>query len=75
MPSDTVSSNPKIKEQWLKVKRTTGLYQYIPNGVYHARVCHGGRLYRESLQTKDLAFAKLSPVLTPSRTGGLSPNT
>jgi len=26
--------------------------------VYHARVGHGGKLYRESLKVKDLALAK-----------------
>jgi hypothetical protein len=50
---------PKFKKQWLKVsKRIPGLYQYRPSGVYHARVRHGGKLYRESLKSKDLAFAK-----------------
>jgi len=57
MQSDTPSSRPKRK--WLKVsKRIPGLYQYVPSGVYHARVRHGGKLYRESLKSKDLAFAK-----------------
>ncbi len=57
MHSDTLSSRPKKK--WLKVsKRVPGLYQYLPSGVYHARVRHGGKLYRESLETKDIAFAK-----------------
>src|SRR6266480_4708362 len=59
MQSDTFSSRPKIKKKWLKVsKRLPGLYQYVPSGVYHARVRHGGKLYRESLKSKDLAFAK-----------------
>src|SRR6266481_5824744 len=61
MPSNTVSSHPKRKRkssQWRKVPRTVGLYQYAPNGVYHARVCHGSKLHRQSLETKDLAFAK-----------------
>ena len=30
----------------------------FPSGVYHARVRHGGKLYRESLKVKDLALAK-----------------
>jgi integrase len=47
-----------MKYTWRKVPRSVGLYEYIPNGVYHARVKHGGRVHRESLQTKDLAFAR-----------------
>ncbi len=59
MQSDTLSRRPKIKRKWFKVsKRIPGLYQYVPSGVYHARVRHGNKLYRESLETKDLAFAK-----------------
>jgi integrase len=46
------------KPNWRKVPRSVGLYQYLPNSVYHARVKHGGRVHRESLKTKDLAFAK-----------------
>jgi integrase len=30
----------------------------MPSGIYHARIRLGGKLYRESLETKDLAFAK-----------------
>src|SRR5437773_8080300 len=63
MQSDTLSPAPKIKRKWHKVnKRVPGLYQYIPSGVYHARVRHGGKLHRESLETKDLAFAKRQPA-------------
>jgi integrase len=43
---------------WRKVPRTSGLYLYVPSGMYHARVRHGGKLYRESLETKDAALAK-----------------
>jgi integrase len=39
-------------------KRVSGLYQYKPSGTYHAIVRRRGKLYRESLKTTDLAFAK-----------------
>ena len=58
MQSDTLSLHTKNKRNWHKVKRVSGLYQYVPSGVYHARVRHGGKLYRESLEIKDLALAK-----------------
>jgi integrase len=58
MQSQRISSPPKNKSKWYKVKRVSGLYQYVPSGIYHARVRHGGKLYRESLETKDIAFAK-----------------
>ena len=58
MQSDTLSRRTKHKSNWHKVKRVSGLYQYLPSGVYHARVRHGGKLYRESLNIKDLALAK-----------------
>jgi integrase len=58
MLSDTISPNLKIKRKWHKVKCCVGLYQYVPSGVYHARIRHGGKLHRQSLETKDLAFAK-----------------
>jgi hypothetical protein len=48
-------SRPKSIRKWLKVsKRIPGLYQYRATGVYHARVRYGGKLYHESLETKDL---------------------
>jgi integrase len=57
MQSHALSSRTKTK--WLKVsKRIPGLYLYRPSGVYHARVRHSGKLYRESLETKDATFAK-----------------
>jgi hypothetical protein len=56
--TDSLSTQSKSKSKWLKVSRSVGLYRYIPNGIYHARVRHGGELHRESLETKDLAFAK-----------------
>jgi len=50
---------PKKKPVWRKVsKRLTGLFEYVPSGTFYAYVSRRGRLYRESLQTKDLAFAK-----------------
>jgi integrase len=56
-PTDSHSTHPKSK--WLKVgKRIPGLYQYAASGIYHARVRRGGKLYRESLKTNDLPFAK-----------------
>jgi integrase len=58
MQSQGISSPPKNKSKWYKVKRVSGLYQYVPSAIYHARVRHGGKLYRESLETKDIAFAK-----------------
>ena len=58
MQSRRISSPPKNKSKWYKVRRVSGLYQYMPSGIYHARIRHGGKLYRESLETKDVAFAK-----------------
>jgi integrase len=47
------------KSKWRKVgPRWPGLYCYVPSGRYFAHLRRGGRLYRESLRTKDLAFAK-----------------
>jgi integrase len=43
---------------WEKVARSIGLYGYIPNGQYFARVRFKGKLYRRSLETTDLALAK-----------------
>jgi integrase len=44
---------------WRKVsKRITGLFVYVPSGTFFAYLSRRGKLYRESLQTKDLAFAK-----------------
>jgi integrase len=55
----TKPNGTKAEKVWRKIsKRVAGLYQYLPSGVYHARVRHGGKLHRESLETKDLAFAK-----------------
>lgn len=57
--SRSKQQNVKTKPVWRKIgKRLTGLFQYIPSGTYYAYVSRRGKLYRESLQTKDLAFAK-----------------
>jgi integrase len=63
MQRDNRSTGAKRKEektrQWVKVsKRISGLYLYQPSGTYHAIVRRRGKLYRESLKTTDLAFAK-----------------
>jgi integrase len=46
------------KNTWEKVSRAIGLYRYVPNGRYFARVRYRGKLFRKSLDTDDLAFAK-----------------
>jgi integrase len=58
MHSHAISPQPKKTKIWRKVKRTVGLFQYLPTGMYHARIRHGGTQYREPLKTNDLAFAK-----------------
>jgi integrase len=62
MQRDNRSTGAKRKEktsQWVKAsKRVSGLYLYQPSGTYHAIVRRRGKLYRESLKTTDLAFAK-----------------
>ena len=47
------------KLKWRKVGPAwPGLYYYVPSGKYFAHLRRGGRLYRESLRTTDLQFAK-----------------
>jgi integrase len=62
MQKDSGSTRAKGKaktSKWVKVsKRISGLYRYGPSGVYHAAVRRRGKLYRESLRTTDLAFAR-----------------
>jgi integrase len=64
MQKDSGSKRAKRKAesrpwQWVRVsKRISGLYQYKPSGTYYAFVRRRGKLYRESLKTNDLAFAK-----------------
>ena len=58
MQSDAVSRRTKNKPMRHKVKRVSDLYDYLSSGVYHARVRHDGKLYRESLKVKDLVRAK-----------------
>jgi hypothetical protein len=48
----------KQKNIWEKVSRAIGLYRYVPNGRYFARVRYCGKLYRKSLETDDSALAK-----------------
>jgi integrase len=54
-----MQSHSKTKPVWRKAsKRITGLFIYVPSGTYFAYLSRRGKLYRESLGTKDLAFAK-----------------
>jgi integrase len=46
------------KNTWEKVSRSIGLYRYVPNGRYFARLRYCGKLYRKSLETDDSALAK-----------------
>jgi integrase len=47
---------PGCKPVW---KRSlAGLYRYEPTGSYFARIRYGGKLYRQSLETKDFQLAK-----------------
>jgi integrase len=46
------------KNTWEKISRSIGLYRYVPNGRYFARVRYYGKLYRKSLETDDSALAK-----------------
>ncbi|HEU5247170.1 MAG TPA: tyrosine-type recombinase/integrase [Candidatus Udaeobacter sp.] len=74
MQSDAVPSRPKTIKSWRKVsKRISGLYQYRPTGMYHARVRYGGKLYRESLETEDLQFAKRKLAVFKQRLGHTDP--
>jgi integrase len=49
---------PENNNTWEKVNRAIGLYRYIPNGRYFARVRYCGKLHRKSLETGDVALAK-----------------
>jgi integrase len=57
---NTKQQDDKKESIWRKVdgNRITGLIQYVPNGKYYANVSRRGKLYRESLGTTDLEFAK-----------------
>jgi integrase len=46
------------KNTWEKVSRAIGLYRYVPNGRYFARLRYSGKLHRKSLDTDDNAVAK-----------------
>jgi integrase len=43
---------------WQKIKGPTRLYRYRPSGMFFANVRKSGKLYTESLHTKDRAAAK-----------------
>ena len=47
-----------ILNTWTKIKREHGLYRYNPSGQFFARVRFHGKLYRQKLDTDDLALAK-----------------
>jgi hypothetical protein len=42
----------------IREKVSIGLYRYVLNGRYFARVRYRGKLYRKSLETDDSALAK-----------------
>ena len=46
------------KNTWEKISRAIGLYRYVPNGRYFARVRYRGKLHRKSLETSDSSLAK-----------------
>ncbi len=49
----------KWETQWEKIgKKLTGLYRYRKSGMYYARIRSGGKVYRESLKTRDREFAE-----------------
>jgi integrase len=57
--SNRLKRKSKWQTQWEKIgKKVTGLYRYRPSGMFYARVRSGGKVYRESLRTRDLEFAK-----------------
>jgi integrase len=61
MKSNISSTNQKPHRKaspWRKVPRTVGLYEWVSSGTYFGFVRSGGKLHRESLQTKDLELAK-----------------
>ena len=58
VPSRPQPKHKSAKSKWRKVPRTVGLYEYLPSGVFFAKIRKGEQYYRQSLQTKDLPFAK-----------------
>ena len=61
LASDTVSLSAMSdtqKNTWEKISRAIGLYRYVPNGRYFARVRYRGKLHRKSLETSDSSLAK-----------------
>jgi hypothetical protein len=69
--ADTVAAKkdkPNAKEQhlspdgkWRSFPKVPRLMQYVPSGVYFARVRHKGKLFRASLGTDVFTTAKLKP--------------
>ena len=53
-----ISSDTKQKRKWEKVKRTVGLWRYLPSGQYFARVRYRGKLHRRKLDATDYELAK-----------------
>jgi len=51
-------SKSQWETKWRKINGVAGLYQYRPSGTYFAWVRKSGKLYQESLDTRDLALAK-----------------
>jgi integrase len=48
----------KRDKLWAKIAGVTGLYRYRPSGTFFANFRKSGKLYTESLHTKDRATAK-----------------
>src|SRR5215471_8522498 len=53
-----INLETKPKSKWEKVKRTVGLWRYLPSGQYFARVRYCGKLHRTKLEATDLELAK-----------------
>jgi len=51
---------------WEKVSRSIGLYRYVPSGRYFAQVRFKGKLHRRSLETTDIALAKVEDLVMVS---------
>jgi integrase len=59
MRNDTqITSETESKPKWEKVKRTVGLWRYVPSGQYFARVRYRGKLHRRKLDATDCELAK-----------------
>ena len=62
------TTSPKTKEQpqhvspdglWRSFPKVPCLMQYVPSGVFFARVRHKGKLFRQSMETDVFTTAKL----------------